>query len=656
MTTTQDIGWRFPPTGGGAADGWNDSGIAHFVSASLASLAREILQNSLDARAGTDKPVEVSFGIETIERSPNDGWDQLAASLDACSKEERADDKALKALAAAQDLLRQSEITYLRVSDYNTTGLHGGHWRALVKERGTSVHEQADSGGSHGQGKHAPFVFSDLRTVFYWTRFEEGNESVERFQGKAILMSHRGADGETQGTGFFGLTQGCEALRGFDIPTFVRNKEYHNQRGNGTSLWIAGFPDRAGWQRDIAASVIANFFAAIRDGQLQVVLEPEPETDALGLIEIDADSLDQWYDYLLSDGRLINGEDRLRDSRTYAAILRQGAPTAELDDDDLGRCQLWIEVGDEDSGLPSSVALIRRTGMLITDDQQGLKRFRGMRPFAAVCRFVDQDGNTLLRRMEPPRHDQFEPDWIRDPNERRPAAAALRRIVDWIRREIRDAAAPPPPAESVVLEELARYLPDPEPDEVFDRGDRPDSETRGTAFGGVSEIRLKPRRRTTLRPLPGDDDEGGDGPDGGGEGGQGTSGGSGGGGGFGEGEGEGTGGTGGRGGDHGRSPVLIVDARGLAVPGTDDLYRFSFTPQVSATASIRFDEAGDSTAIRRDDLQAVNAQGQPIDLTKVNLVAGERVTIDVKSTGAIGDRAWRVHAVEVVSATEGKKS
>lgn len=644
--TTQDIGWHFPPTGGGAADGWNDSGIAHFVSASLASLAREILQNSLDARASADKPVEVSFGIETVERSADDGWDQLAVSLDACGEEERADDKARQALTDARSVLQQPTITYLRVSDYNTTGLHGGHWRALVKERGTSVHEQADSGGSHGQGKHAPFVFSDLRTVFYWTRFEENSTPVERFQGKAILMSHQSAGEETQGTGFFGLTHGCEALQGFEIPPFVRDKEYRDHRGNGTSLWIAGFPGQSGWQRDIAASVIANFFAAIQDDQLKVVLEPDPQTDQLGLIEIDAGTLDQWYRHLLSSGRSDPDAERLKDSQTYAAILRQEKPTVELNDEDLGRCQLWIEVGEEDSGLPSSVALIRRTGMLITDDQQGLKRFRGMRPFAAVCRFVDHDGNTLLRRMEPPRHDQFEPDWIRELSERKHAAAALRRVVEWIRQQIRDAAAPPLPAESVVLEELARYLPDPEPDDVFDRGDRHDDEQRNLSFGGVGEIRLKPRRRITLRPLPEDSGEEGDGDDVGGEGGQGDSEGGGGGSGFGEGEGEGRGGTGGRGGDQSRAPVPIVDVRGLAAPGDDRLYRFSFTPQVSAIASVRFDEAGDSTAIRRDDLQAVDEHGEPVDLTRVKLTAGERITIDVVRNGPITDRAWRVHAVE----------
>ncbi len=43
------IGWRFPPTNGGAGDGFNDSGIAHFKGSPISSLARETIQNSLDA-------------------------------------------------------------------------------------------------------------------------------------------------------------------------------------------------------------------------------------------------------------------------------------------------------------------------------------------------------------------------------------------------------------------------------------------------------------------------------------------------------------------------------------------------------------------------------------------------------------------------------
>ena len=77
------IGWRFPPTNGGLADGFNDSGIAHFSGNPVASLARETIQNSLDAKAGS-RPVEMSFEIQEVGRSEALGRGELTAAIEAC--------------------------------------------------------------------------------------------------------------------------------------------------------------------------------------------------------------------------------------------------------------------------------------------------------------------------------------------------------------------------------------------------------------------------------------------------------------------------------------------------------------------------------------------------------------------------------------------
>ena len=182
------IGWHFPPTGGGRVDRFNDPGIAHFDGNPLVSLARETIQNSLDAKAGSG-PVEVSFEIEGIDRQDSLGRDELAAAVTACLDElGDDDDKARTMLNHAAELLGRDRLPYLRVRDENTTGLRRGHWKALVKWQGESVKETRSAGGSHGIGKYAPFAVSPLRTVFYWTRFEEGTASRELFQGKAVLM------------------------------------------------------------------------------------------------------------------------------------------------------------------------------------------------------------------------------------------------------------------------------------------------------------------------------------------------------------------------------------------------------------------------------------------------------------------------------------
>ena len=94
----------------------------------------------------------------------------------------------------------------------------------------------------------------------------------------------------------------------------------------------------------------------------------------------------------------------LREAQTFWQIVKEDNPSAETQDLDLGHCRLWIRTAE---GLPSKVALVRRTGMLVTTEQSGLIRFPRFRDFAAVCVFEDPAGNELLRGMENPQHDKF---------------------------------------------------------------------------------------------------------------------------------------------------------------------------------------------------------------------------------------------------------
>ena len=131
------IGWRFPPTNGGRIDGFKDPGIGYFTGQPLSSLARETIQNSLDARRSAQQPVHVSF--ELVSLKPDDfGRDELAEAIEACRQETTNDATARAELEIIADMCAKPEIPCLRVSDRNTTGLQGEHWRALVKMQGVS--------------------------------------------------------------------------------------------------------------------------------------------------------------------------------------------------------------------------------------------------------------------------------------------------------------------------------------------------------------------------------------------------------------------------------------------------------------------------------------------------------------------------------------
>lgn len=637
-------GWRFPPTHGGRIDGFNDPGIAHFNGAPLSSLARETIQNSLDARGRLGEPVHVDF--ELMNLSSNDlGRDELSKAIASCKEEAGLDDDAKAALTVAEKIIDKDNVPSLRVSDRNTIGLRGDHWRALVKMQGVSHKENVGAGGSHGIGKYAPFAVSALRTVFYWTCYQEDGKQVEQFQGKSVLMSHESEEGETQGTGFYGIKEGCRELTGVDIPDPFRllreQKPVH-----GTSLVIAGFNETKDWRRRITSSVVENYFYAIDNGTLTVLIEPDGDDE---LFEIDQASLGNWFTKLLEEGE-DTGEDQdgsaLKQAQAFWELSDGDEPPVEKQDKELGHCRLWIRV---EEGLPSVVGFVRGTGMLVTTQQPGLLRFTGFRDFAALCVFEDPRGNELLRRMENPQHDRFEPDRLPE-GEREQGKRALKRITDWIRGEIRKRALPTETGKPTMLSELATYLPDSQPDEPFDddaHADDDEPENREPGFGERVKLQLKPIRRRTPPSLPIDDgssEEGdGDGEDTGTEGGGGEGENGGGGNGGGAGEGDGQGGTGIRGGGQVRvKEVGISRVRILSIEGRENCYRISFRADDNGVARLELGEAGDSSTIPRDDIRAV---ADDASLDRVQLIKGERKHLDVTADAPIGNRAWRIRAV-----------
>ena len=542
------IGWKFPLTGGGESKGFKDSGISYFKGDRFASLARETIQNSLDACKNDDKPVLASFELIKIDNGSAFGQTDLIETLEACVESEDCKEEDRAELESALKALKTKSVNCLRISDRNTTGLQGKQWRALVKASGL-VEKSKGAGGSYGIGKAAPFVVTPIRTVFYWTHYVENGKPIEKFQGKAVLMSHNRGEGETQGTGYYGVKDGCKELTGEEIPSDFRLLKEPNSGSKpieGTALHILGFSAEGNWRMRIAESVIANYFYAFDNKKLKVSIEPNEEMERRGLLEINAETIDDWFKYLDEDRANDSNSEAIEDALALRQALKEDV-SAEKQDKDLGHCKLWIKVSDE---LPSKVGFVRRSGMLITTEQSGLIRFRSCRNFAALCLFEDPEGNELLRKMENPQHNQFEPDRINDNKEKERGRRALNRITKWIRDEIKKHAGLPEGGQKTMLSELASYLPDHDPEEAFDTQSGEDGGSKEPAFAG--KITLKRTRRFVPRRslIKMDDPDGANGGEEGDEGGRSEERQSGGGNSIsdGTGEGEGVGGTGSRGG------------------------------------------------------------------------------------------------------------
>ena len=171
------IGWNFPSSNFGTLNGIGEAGIETFKGTPYKSLAREICQNSLDAKDGSGKPVIVEFSCsQEASRSFHD-YDTLSNAIDSCLSfwKKNNNKKTVDFFDKAQKVAEQNTIPVLRISDFNTTGLTGSDkdyntpWQNLVKASGVS--DKGDNeGGSFGIGKSAPFACSNLRTVFYSTQ------------------------------------------------------------------------------------------------------------------------------------------------------------------------------------------------------------------------------------------------------------------------------------------------------------------------------------------------------------------------------------------------------------------------------------------------------------------------------------------------------
>jgi hypothetical protein len=245
----------------------------------------------------------------------------------------------------------------------------------------------------------------------------------------AKLVTHTANDrSPCQATGFFDAG-GTSILNPEDVPSHFRRTE------QGTTLHILGFRMDEDWQEAIKLAIVRNFWLAIFKGTLECDVESSSINKA-------------------------NLEQTIRESKSlreevlpYFLALVNSTPI-ETKLPGLGTCTLHLlskeGTGVGDAILPKRVIMTRQSGMLVETT-----RFNSPVPFAGVFQCVDDSGNSVLRNMEPPAHDRWDPDL--------PERGANRRtkevLLDFIRNEIKALAAVD--TESVAqLPTLSRFLPD----------------------------------------------------------------------------------------------------------------------------------------------------------------------------------------------------
>ena len=261
--------WNFDTTYGDRV-GLEDGSIGAFKDKPFQSLAREICQNSIDARKDKNKPVKVEFHSFNMNSEEIPGIIELRNELNECLQFWTAKGKkqAIDFFTNAINTIKpNSTVKCLRISDFNTTGLDGENFDSLLKGAGDSD-KHGSTGGSKGVGKNATFVCSFLRTVFYSTYTQDG---VGMHEGKTKLARRQFGDDpdlNTTGVGFYTESKKNKGIPGYiSLDSFVRQTYDY-----GTDIFVIGLRNAEGdkWKNEIISNVLSSFLVAIQRESLVV--------------------------------------------------------------------------------------------------------------------------------------------------------------------------------------------------------------------------------------------------------------------------------------------------------------------------------------------------------------------------------------------------
>ncbi len=418
-------GWYFPDNKGGQDEGFENQGINQFKMSPYGKLAREIIQNSYDAKIkGEDKKVKVEFKLVKMDKNRIPNLESIKESINASAEYFPESERLEKFRQVANEKFESDTIDVLKISDYNTTGLVGiekrinSAWYGLIKSSGNST-KSGVSGGSYGSGKHAAFVFSYFRTILYGTYVEDEGYA---FQGKSILCSHKKDGVVKSNIGYWGnITEDeCKPIRNQETMD-----EFYRRNQTGTDLYIIGAKlEKEEWVENIIYSVIENFWKLIIEDKLEVSI--------------------------VNDGKNIN-----IDSKNIRALAQMGKEeNAKIDEHDIFNAYKFIELNDSveevrygsicnENDVELKIAKLpqypEKKILKMRDTEMKINIFSPRkRPvnFIGILIAKGEELNKQLRESEPQTHDAWNADNIEDEEDRRKVRDTIRKLDVWINEQI----------------------------------------------------------------------------------------------------------------------------------------------------------------------------------------------------------------------------
>lgn len=429
--------------------GREDSSFSYFFSNKLRCLVREYIQNSIDAHDKdlVGKPVEVVFSWGQLRCSDYPELiGVLPARLKACSDHCLSYNNGKDPYAEKLDYLNnhlEGSIGYLKVSDYNTTGMpydydrfKSSPFKACVMASSSSFKDSEHAGGSHGLGKTVGFVNSGINAVYYSTMTKEG-----KTYGKGVikLCDHPFNDehGELsvyENVAFYDGQEGKHPDTGSDIPEEFRRKKAKP----GTDAFVIGIELT---EQDIVKmkkEVLRSFFKSFKDNLLTVEID--------GDVINESNVADKLLEYFKDEGefdsiRVRDVEAQFNPRPYYTEVLcKQGTDDNHRvfdsvidfpgEYESMGHAQLYVWKSDSIKLANSrdSIVYMRDNNMTIE-----VKRGRNNKGYYAVF-FCDGNGSKSLRHMENVTHDKWDRDELRGESkeEKRQAERTLQDIKKFV--------------------------------------------------------------------------------------------------------------------------------------------------------------------------------------------------------------------------------
>lgn len=446
----------------------------------------EIIQNSLDARDSKEAPVVVEFSRLRTKTADFPAAAELRSRMEMFEAASEGNAKSKAFFENARRMFEKREIESMLARDYNTRGAEGDDddtkspWYLMTKTIGSTV--KKNGGGSHGIGKCAAMAASQIRTVLYGTRLPNGDR---KFRGMTLGVSHSEADGpknkppKWQDAGLIGSGEGETVTDPKLIPPFMSRSE------TGTDVLIAAHEFKQQWIDSAMLFVLEKWWPAIEEGDLEVVFKDGFDPNRAGRKTATVD--DGVATAKVSKANIQEMMDAFKDNdaRPHWEAFKNGQKKTHQTDT-IGPCETYVSTGPKFA--KNSFAMIREIGLVVFH-----KGFWSDAPFCGVFRCSNEKGDGILRQMEPPAHDKWDPDELQEGELGKKAEADFMGVIRSVVEEINRSAG----FESSDIPSLAEILPMDDEDDAEQGawGDSKEDRKAEPIGRGDPEGKKKPKER-----------------------------------------------------------------------------------------------------------------------------------------------------------------